>query len=90
MALEHYRRLQLETPMITFNGSLTHLPEKKWDFEHSVTIDKQYLLDVLDIQKSIQADFIASEYRKKFFISADNHETSSIHNFLVSIKSPIK
>lgn len=74
MALEHYRRLQLETPMITFNGSLTHLPEKKWDFEHSVTIDKQYLLDVLDIQKSIQADFIACEYRKKFFISADNHD----------------
>ena len=89
MALEHYRRLQLETPMITFNGSLTHLPEKKWDFEHSVTIDKQYLLDVLDIQKSIQADFIASEYLKNSS-SVPIITTSSIHNFLVSIKSPIK
>ena len=64
MALEHYKRLELETPMISFNGSLTHLPEKKWDFEHSVTIDKKYILDVLDLQQSVQADFIASEYRK--------------------------
>ncbi|MFI3835717.1 HAD family hydrolase [Streptococcus equinus] len=74
MALEHYKRLELETPMISFNGSLTHLPEKKWDFEHSVTIDKKYLLDVLDLQQSVQADFIASEYRKKFYISAENQE----------------
>lgn len=73
MALEHYRRLELSTPMISFNGSLTHLPEKKWEWEHSVTIDKQYLLDVLDMQQSIEADFIASEYRKKFYISAQDH-----------------
>ena len=33
MALEHYKRLQLDTPMISFNGSLTHLPEKKWSKE---------------------------------------------------------
>ena len=61
MALEHYRRLELSTPMISFNGSLTHLPEKKWEWEHSVTIDKQYLLDVLDMQQSIEAAFMASE-----------------------------
>ncbi|MCW1043263.1 HAD family hydrolase, partial [Streptococcus anginosus] len=73
MALEHYRRLELSTPMISFNGSLTHLPEKKWEWEHSVTIDKQYLLDILDMQQSIEADFIASEYRKKFYISAQDH-----------------
>lgn len=74
MAVKHYRRLGLTTPMISFNGALTHLPEKKWDFEHSVTIDKRYLLDVLDMQKSIEADFIASEYRKKFYISAENQQ----------------
>ena len=89
MALEHYRRLQLETPMITFNGSLTHLPEKKWDFEHSVTIDKQYLLDVLDIQKSIQAD-LSLVNTVKNSSSVPIITTSSIHSFLVSIKSPIK
>lgn len=89
MALEHYRRLQLETPMITFNGSLTHLPEKKWDFEYSVTIDKQYLLDVLDIQKSIQAD-LSLVNTVKNSSSVPIITTSSIHSFLVSIKSPIK
>lgn len=73
MALEHYRRLELSTPMISFNGSLTHLPEKNWEWEHSVTIDKQYLIDVLDMQQIIEADFIASQYRKKFYISAQDH-----------------
>ena len=30
-------------------------------------------LDILDMQQSIEADFIASEYRKKFYISAQDH-----------------
>ncbi len=84
MALEYYRRLELSTPMISFNGALTHLPEKKWAWEHSVTIDKQYLLDVLDMQQSIEADFIASEYRRKFYISAKDHSCVDPQLFGVS------
>ena len=33
--------------MINFNGSLTHIPEKKWDFEKSLTLDKSFLLDIV-------------------------------------------
>lgn len=69
MALEHYKRLQLDTPMISFNGSLTHLPEKKWSKEQNVTLDKKYLLSTLQMSETIQADFIASEYRKNFYIT---------------------
>lgn len=83
-ALEHYRRLELQTPMISFNGSLTHLPEKNWKWEHSVTIDKRYLLDILDMQQSIKADFIASEYRKKFYISVQDHSRVDPQLFGVS------
>lgn len=74
MAADHYERLGLTTPMISFNGALTHVPGKKWDFERSITIDKTYLMDVLKLKDSFEADFIASEYRKKFFITMDNPE----------------
>ncbi|MCS4488172.1 Cof-type HAD-IIB family hydrolase [Streptococcus sciuri] len=71
MAIQHYRRLQLETPMISFNGSLTHLPDKKWSKEQNITLDKKYLLATLQMSEAIQADFIASEYRQNFYITLD-------------------
>lgn len=74
-ALPYYHQLGLHTPMINFNGSLTHIPESKWAYEHSVTIDRQYLLELLGQAKQIEADFIASEYRKKFYITTDFPET---------------
>lgn len=75
MAIEHYKRLELKTPMITFNGSLTNLPEKTWEFEHSVKLDKKYLLDILAQKDCLQMDFIASEYRENFYITMDKPET---------------
>ncbi|HGI4801355.1 TPA: Cof-type HAD-IIB family hydrolase [Streptococcus agalactiae] len=74
MALAHYLRLDLKTPMINFNGALTHIPEKKWAFERSATIDKKLLLETLNLSDAIQADFIASEYRKNFYITMDNRD----------------
>ena len=40
MAIDYYKELGLDTPMINFNGSLTHIPNKDWEFEQSVTLDK--------------------------------------------------
>ena len=71
MALHHYQRLSLDSPMINFNGSLTHIPNQKWAFEHNVQIDRNYLHQLLNISEDIQADFIASEYRKKFYLTMD-------------------
>ncbi|CQR24300.1 HAD superfamily hydrolase [Streptococcus varani] len=72
MADKFYHQLQLETPMINFNGSLTHIPEKKWAFEQKVLIDKHYLMDFLKEEETFQADFIAGEYKNKFFITQDH------------------
>ena len=60
-----YHELGLDTPMINFNGSLTHLPDQVWNFEKCLTVDKKYLLDMVQRSEDIQADFIAGEYRKK-------------------------
>ena len=47
MSKDFYRELDLNTPMINFNGSLTHLPDQVWDFEKCLTVDKKYLLDMV-------------------------------------------
>ena len=60
--------------MINFNGSLTHLPGQAWAHEKCLTLDKKYLLDMVQRKEDIQADFIAGEYRKKFYITAPNEE----------------
>ena len=69
MAHQYYEELGLDTPMINFNGSLTHLPGKKWKFEQSLTVDKSFLIDMVAREEEIEADFIAGEYRNKFYIN---------------------
>ncbi len=41
MSKDFYRELGLDTPMINFNGSLTHLPDQVWNFEKCLTVDKK-------------------------------------------------
>ena len=74
MAKNFYRELELHTPMINFNGCLTHLPGQTWAHEKCLILDKKYLLDMVQRKEDIQADFIAGEYRKKFYITAPNEE----------------
>ncbi|MBF0778489.1 Cof-type HAD-IIB family hydrolase [Streptococcus cuniculi] len=69
MARHYYRELGLTTPMINFNGSLIHIPDQRWEWEQNIRIDKQYLLDFLKEEERFEADFIAGEYKHKFFIT---------------------
>ncbi|MBM7636475.1 Cof subfamily protein (haloacid dehalogenase superfamily) [Streptococcus saliviloxodontae] len=75
MAIDHYNTLKLKTPLISFNGSLTNIPKVKWDFEKSVRLDKRYLIDILKHKDDLEMDFIASEYRRHFYITMDHPET---------------
>ena len=88
MSKDFYRELSLDTPMINFNGSLTHLPDQVWDFEKCLTVDKKYLLDMVRRSEDIQADFIAGEYRKKFYITNPNEEIANPKLFGVEAFQP--
>ena len=88
MAKDFYHQLELETPMINFNGSLTHLPGKVWEHEKCLTVDKKYLLDMVARKEEIEADFIAGEYRKKFYITAPDHEIADPRLFGVENFQP--
>ena len=85
MSKDFYHELGLDTPMINFNGSLTHLPDQVWNFEKCLTVDKKYLLDMVRRSEDIQADFIASEYRKQFYIT--NTDESIVNPALFGIKN---
>ncbi len=69
MAATFYHQLQLDSPMINFNGSLIHMPGKRWQWEKNILIDKKYLLKFLQEEEHFEADFIAGEYKNKFFIT---------------------
>ena len=83
MAKDFYDQLELETPMINFNGSLTHLPGKTWKHEKCLTVDKKYLLDIVKRKEDIEADFIAGEYRKKFLHYSPEQRNCRPLNYLV-------
>ena len=89
MADHIYKELGLESPMINFNGALTHIPNKKWSKELSMTLDKKYLLDMVERENDIQADFIAGEYRNKFYVTHTYHHTID-PAYLGFLKSPPK
>lgn len=74
MSIAPYKRLGLGGPMINFNGALTHIPETKWAGEFSRRIDKQYLFGVLENYQTFETDFLASEYRKHFYITMENRQ----------------
>ncbi|WP_288599792.1 Cof-type HAD-IIB family hydrolase [uncultured Streptococcus sp.] len=88
MAHTYYQELELDTPMINFNGSLTHLPGKKWSEEQCLTLDKKYLLDMVAHRDAIQADFIAGEYRNKFFITDPNDQIADPQLFGIEAFQP--
>lgn len=69
MAKDFYQQLELDTPMINYNGSLVHLPGRTWDKEWSRTIDKAFLQEFLDKEEAFAADFIAAEYKEDFQIT---------------------
>ena len=85
---KYYKELELNTPMINFNGSLSHIPEKKWDFEKSLTLDKSFLLDMVKRRDEIEADFIAGEYRNKFYITNPNEEIADPKLFGIDAFKP--
>ena len=89
MSKDFYRELGLDTPMINFNGSLTHLPDRVWDFEKCLTVDKKISFrHGSTVQRIIQADFIAGEYRKKFYITNPNEEIANPKLFGVEAFQP--
>lgn len=64
MALEHYRRLELSTPMISFNGSLTHLPEKNGNGNIALRLTSNTCLMFLICNKALKRILLPANTEK--------------------------
>ena len=53
---------------------MTNLPDQDWAYEHSVKLDKKYLISLLQRHDELEMDFLASEYRKHFYITMNHPE----------------
>lgn len=83
MARHFYKQLGMTGPMINFNGALTHIPGKNWAFEHERILDKDVFLDIIKREADWQADFIAGEYRKTFYVTHTNRQAIDPELFAV-------
>ncbi|MDR1605728.1 MAG: HAD family hydrolase [Streptococcaceae bacterium] len=70
MAIQVYEDLSLESPMINFNGAMTTIPGKSWPHAVSKHIDKSLVFDLIKKQQTFKLDFLAAEFRRKFFINS--------------------
>ncbi|GCF95751.1 haloacid dehalogenase [Enterococcus florum] len=68
MSGNFYRQLNLNTPMINFNGALVHLPEQTWAQELETSFNRSIVFDLMNEKKNLKLDFIAAENRDTFFI----------------------
>ncbi|URZ86778.1 Cof-type HAD-IIB family hydrolase [Floricoccus penangensis] len=73
MSIDIYKELGLASPMINFNGAMVSKPsDKNWNFKDEKQVDKDIVRDLLKNQNSFKLDFLAAEYRRKFFINNFN------------------
>lgn len=85
MSIDIYTALGLTSPMVNFNGALTSLPnDKAWPYALRRYIDRNFVFDLLRHQQTFDLEFIAAEYRRKFFLNnfqAANPEVFSVERF---------
>ncbi|EOT51302.1 MULTISPECIES: Cof-type HAD-IIB family hydrolase [Enterococcus] len=68
MSEQFYRQLNLDSPMVNFNGALVHLPEQKWPYESEHSIDREIAFSILEQKATFNLDFVAAENRESFYV----------------------
>lgn len=74
-----YDQLGIKTPMVNFNGALTHIPHEHWEKEYEVELTRELALDLLDHQKELGIKTITVE--NKYHVWA-NQATNDLPEFL--------
>lgn len=68
MSAHYYQQLKLDSPMVNFNGSLVHKPQKKWAYEKEYSVQRDIAFEILAQKEKLHLDFVAAENRETFFI----------------------
>ncbi|WP_333589106.1 Cof-type HAD-IIB family hydrolase [Ligilactobacillus acidipiscis] len=60
MAIDYYDELNLDTPMINFNGALGHMPHRHWKDAYEITFEKKIVLEILAAKSTLGIQAIAA------------------------------
>ena len=74
-----YDQIGIKTPMVNFNGALTHIPHENWDKEYEVELTKELALDLLAHKDELGIDTITVESKERFWA---NQATADVPEFL--------
>lgn len=66
LSQQFYDQLNLDTPMINFNGSLGHLPRHHWTEEYQYTFSRDIVMSLLNLQERYKIRMIAAEGKHLF------------------------
>jgi 5-amino-6-(5-phospho-D-ribitylamino)uracil phosphatase len=70
-----YHKIGLDTPLISFNGSLGFNPVKNWEKSYEYNINKNIVFDILDHQNDIGVNLMAAEGKTSFFANKESNTT---------------
>ncbi|WP_125605119.1 Cof-type HAD-IIB family hydrolase [Lapidilactobacillus bayanensis] len=59
-----YDELQLQTPMINFNGALVHVPHQAWEYEYMQTLPTQTVSSLLSLRADFPIKVMVAEGKK--------------------------
>lgn len=69
---QYYAALDLDTPIVNFNGALCHKPnELAWESQYHKTLNREIAIDMLSLRKDMDIQLIAAELRDSVYVDAD-------------------
>lgn len=74
-----YDQIGIKTPMVNFNGALTHIPHEAWDGEYEVALTRELALDLLANREQLGIKTITVEDKYRVWA---NHPTKDLPEFL--------
>ncbi|GFZ26748.1 Cof-type HAD-IIB family hydrolase [Lactobacillus corticis] len=75
-AVNYYDQLTLSTPMVNFNGALTHIPHHKWREEYALRIDPEIVFHLLAQRQRLGLEFILAESKRHMWADRPCREFS--------------
>lgn len=79
-----YKELNLNTPMVNFNGAWCHHPiQENWEPGYHKTLDRKVALSLLSLNQYSGVHLIAAEEKDKVYVDRNHEETP---NFIIPIQ----
>lgn len=70
---QFYDQIGLKTPMVNFNGALTHVPHQQWKFEYQRSINRDIAIDLLEHRQELGIHTMTAENKLHLWANQASH-----------------